>query len=40
MITVQDDKPTSADKHWGAKVAQRKTAEFRSVKVGESKGFL
>ena len=24
MITVQDDKPTSADKHSGAKVAQRK----------------
>lgn len=40
MITVQDDKPTSADKHSGTKVAQRKTAEFRSVKVGQSKGFL
>ena len=40
MITVQDDKPTSAVKHSGAKVAQRKIAEFRSVKVGQSKGFL
>ena len=40
MITVQDDKPTNADKHSGAEVAQRKTAEFRSVKVGKSKGFL
>lgn len=40
VITVQDDKPTSADKHSSAKVAQRKTAAFRSVKVGDSKGFL
>lgn len=32
MVAVQDDKPTSADKHRGAKLAQRKTAEFRSVK--------
>lgn len=40
MITVQDYNLTSADKHPGAKAAQRKTTEFRSIKVEEIKGFL
>lgn len=37
MITVQDDNLISDDKHPGAKAGQRKTTEFRSIKVGNQR---